>query len=95
MPGVDGFELLREIRRPWTGGSVPVIAVTALVAQAARTRILNAGFQVYLPKPFNPNRPVGDDSNRAQRLRAVSSVTIYPESWSGVRAHPLFFQCFR
>jgi CheY-like chemotaxis protein len=60
MPGVDGFELLREIRAlgPEAGGSVPVIAVTGLVAQADRTRILNAGFQVYLPKRFNPNRLV-------------------------------------
>jgi CheY-like chemotaxis protein len=58
MPGVDGFELLREIRAlgPEAGGSVPVIAVTALAAQADRTRILNAGFQAYLTKPFTPNR---------------------------------------
>ena len=36
MPGMDGFELLREIRAlgPDTGGSVPVIAMTAFVAYA-------------------------------------------------------------
>ena len=60
MPGVDGFELLREIRAlgPDAGGNVPIIAMTALVAEADRARILNAGFQAYLPKPFTPNRLV-------------------------------------
>jgi CheY-like chemotaxis protein len=31
MPGMDGFELLREIRAlgPDAGGSVPIIAMTA------------------------------------------------------------------
>jgi CheY-like chemotaxis protein len=60
MPGMDGFELLREIRAlgPEAGGSVPVIAMTALVTHADRARILNAGFQAYLPKPFTPDKLV-------------------------------------
>ena len=60
MPGMDGFELLREIRALGSdaGGSVPVIALTALVTHADGRRILNAGFQAYLPKPFTPDRLV-------------------------------------
>ena len=55
MDGVDGFELLRQIRKlePDEGGSVPVIAITALVTQA--DRIKDAGFQACLFKPFTPN----------------------------------------
>jgi CheY-like chemotaxis protein len=58
MPGMDGFELLREIRALGSdaGGSVPVIAMTALVTYADRAPILNAGFQVCLPKPFTPRK---------------------------------------
>ena len=58
MPGMDGFELLREIRAlgPQAGGNVPVIAMTALVTHADRVRILNAGFQSCLPKPFTPDK---------------------------------------
>jgi CheY-like chemotaxis protein len=58
MPGMDGFGLLREIRAlgPNAGGSVPVIAMTALVTYADRARILNAGFQACLPKPFTPDK---------------------------------------
>ena len=60
MPEMDGFELLREIRALGSeaGGSVPVIAMTAFVTHADRTRILNAGFQACLPKPFTPDKLV-------------------------------------
>jgi CheY-like chemotaxis protein len=56
MPGMDGFELLREIRALGAdaGGDVPVIAMSALFRHAHRARILDAGFQACLPKPFTP-----------------------------------------
>ena len=57
LPGRDGFGLLLDIRAlgPDTGGNVPVIAMTALVGHVDRRRVLNAGFQAYLPKPFTPD----------------------------------------
>jgi len=60
MPGRDGFDLLRDIRAlgPDAGGSVPVIAMTAMVTYADRARILGAGFQLCLPKPFSPGKLV-------------------------------------
>ena len=60
MPGMDGFELLREIRAlgSESGGSVPVIAMTAFVTPADRARLLNAGFQGFLAKPFTPDKLV-------------------------------------
>jgi CheY-like chemotaxis protein len=58
MPGADGFELLRQIRALGSdsGGGVPVIAMTAFLGHADRRRILNAGFQAFLPKPFTPEK---------------------------------------
>ena len=58
MPGRDGFSLLHDIRvlGPDAGGSVPIIAMTAYVSPADRARILNAGFQACLPKPFTPDK---------------------------------------
>ena len=58
MPGMNGFELLRAIRAfgRTAGGNVPVIAMTAFVTHADRGRILNAGFQACLPKPFTPDK---------------------------------------
>ena len=60
MPEMDGSELLREIRALGleAGGSVPAIAMTAVVTSADRARILNAGFQACLSKPFTPGKLV-------------------------------------
>jgi CheY-like chemotaxis protein len=60
MPGRDGFGLLLDVRAlgPEAGGSVPVIAMTALVTPVDRARILNAGFKAILPKPFGPDQLV-------------------------------------
>jgi CheY-like chemotaxis protein len=60
MPGRDGFDLLKDIRAlaPDAGGSVPVIAMTALVNHLDGARFLTAGFQAFLPKPFNPDKLV-------------------------------------
>jgi CheY-like chemotaxis protein len=57
MPGRDGFDVLSEIRAlgPAAGGSVPVIAMSALVTHAS-ARML--GFQACLAKPFTPNKLV-------------------------------------
>jgi CheY-like chemotaxis protein len=60
LPEMDGLELLREIRSLGSeaGGSLPVIAMTAFVTNADRARIINAGFQACLPKPFTPDKLV-------------------------------------
>jgi len=57
MPGPDGFEVLRKIRTlgPAAGGSVPVIAMSALVKHSS-VRMLQAGFDGCLPKPFTPDK---------------------------------------
>ena len=53
MPGADGFDLIREIRRRdgRTGGRLPVAAVTAYASEDDRARILAAGFDGHVPKP--------------------------------------------
>ena len=52
MPVLDGFDAVREIRSAENGTHVPVIAVSASVAEAIRTECLRVGFTEFLPKPF-------------------------------------------
>ena len=55
MPGMDGHALMRKIRE--LGGrheSVPAFALTGYPSLAARTQALLAGYQVFLPNPFDP-----------------------------------------
>jgi DNA-binding response OmpR family regulator len=49
MPGLDGFEVLRLVRRQ---SQLPVIMLTARTTQADRVAGLDAGADDYLPKPF-------------------------------------------
>jgi signal transduction histidine kinase/DNA-binding response OmpR family regulator len=72
LPGMDGYELLKAIRaRPRDRqGAIPAAALTAYARAVDRARSLQAGFQMHLAKPIQPNElaaavlalvgPVGD-----------------------------------
>jgi signal transduction histidine kinase/ActR/RegA family two-component response regulator len=54
MPGVDGYELMRRIRRlPGERGAVPSIAVTAYARPGDREHATEAGFHAHLTKPVD------------------------------------------
>lgn len=55
LPGLDGFEVLRALRRTAPGPEpVPVIMLTARGEEIDRIVGLEMGADDYLPKPFNP-----------------------------------------
>lgn len=56
MPGMDGVELGRLLRaRPWAR-ALPLVAVTATGDDEARRRTAEAGFDLHLTKPVEPDR---------------------------------------
>jgi CheY-like chemotaxis protein len=65
MPEHDGHELIAHIRQrgPERGGNIPAIAVTAYARVEDRVRALTAGFQMYVPKPIDPNELVAVVAN--------------------------------
>jgi PAS domain S-box-containing protein len=52
MPVMDGLEAMRRIRSHPHGASVPIVAATANVFDDDRQRVLDAGGDGFLPKPF-------------------------------------------
>src|SRR4029079_7513657 len=50
MPGMDGFEAMREIRQIAKFKSVPIIAVTAKAMKGDRQKCLEAGASYYITK---------------------------------------------
>jgi CheY-like chemotaxis protein len=57
LPGRDGYELIRELRRmaPTGRPALPAIALTAFARPEDRTKALAAGFDEHLGKPLDPH----------------------------------------
>jgi PAS domain S-box-containing protein len=53
LPGMDGLEVTRQIRRRPEWSEIPIVATTALARRRDRDRCLEAGMQDYLSKPIN------------------------------------------
>jgi putative two-component system response regulator len=55
MPGIDGFEVLKEIINHPETERVPVLFITAADSDTTESRGLKAGAADYVSKPFNPD----------------------------------------
>jgi CheY-like chemotaxis protein len=53
MPEEDGLDFIREIRQlpPEEGGNTPAIALTGYARIEDRIRALEAGYEMFIPKP--------------------------------------------
>lgn len=75
LPGMDGFAVLRELRKK---SDVPVLMLTALGEEADRIVGLEIGADDYLPKTFSSRELLA-------RLRAVTRRTRIREDAGAVR----------
>jgi len=53
LPGIDGTEALRRLRKNPRTADIPVVAVTAQAMKQDRERVLEAGFNGYVSKPIS------------------------------------------
>jgi len=66
LPGLDGLELARAVRRE---SDVPIIMLTARVDEADRLRGFEVGADDYITKPFSPRELVARVSSVLRRAR--------------------------
>lgn len=52
MPGLDGFGVLKELRRDGAFDTTPIMALTASAMQGDQERAITAGFDSYVSKPI-------------------------------------------
>jgi len=91
LPGRDGIDVLRELRRT---SAVPVIMLTAKGDDVDRIVGLELGADDYLPKPFNPRELIArikavlrrsgsaaDEAGEAPRLLVRGPLTIDLEGY--------------
>ena len=81
LPGMDGFEVLKQIR---TASGVSVLLLTARGEDVDRIVGLEIGADDYLPKPFNPRELLA-------RMRAIlrRGAAITPKESGVVRVEKL------
>ena len=73
MPGLDGFEVTRELRRNAATSTMPIILLTARAQATDIARGMAAGADDYVRKPFDA-RDLADRVDRLLRPPAVRRV---------------------
>ncbi len=82
LPGIDGFEICRSIRKE---KDVPIIIVTAKKEDIDKIRGLGLGADDYMVKPFSPSELVARVNAHISRYeRLVSKLTMPTEKESGI-----------
>ncbi|MBD1834129.1 response regulator [Cyanobacteria bacterium FACHB-472] len=71
MPKANGYDLIRQIRlkEKGQGDMLKAIALTAYGRQEDKIQALSAGFQMYLPKPIDPDILVNAIASLTERAR--------------------------
>ena len=54
LPGIDGLEAVKRIRKSKADGKIPIIALTSYALPGDKERALKAGCTGYITKPINP-----------------------------------------
>ena len=54
MPGMDGLDATRQIRKLPTGGNIPILAMTANAFAEDKARCFDAGMDDFITKPVQP-----------------------------------------
>ena len=74
MPGMDGFELARRLRRAPNFALLPIIFLTAKDETEDRVEGFRVGVDVYLTKPFEPDELVAVINSILQRVERTHST---------------------
>jgi len=60
MPEMNGWEMHEKLRQSPSTASIPVIALTAHAMQGDEEKVMQAGFDGYIAKPFSVTMLVAD-----------------------------------
>ena len=74
LPYVDGLQVIKKIRNHPEWKNVPVIMLSANVSENVVVKLLKAGANDYVTKPFNPRELVARVNANVERFYGISSV---------------------
>ena len=83
MPGMDGYELARRLRSSAGDRPLLLVAVTARTTEADRRRSREAGFDIHLDKPADPEQVLNTVATFRSRMSGADRCRADPASSNG------------
>ena len=83
MPGMDGYELCRRLRRDAATRTIPFIFLTAHDHETERTKARRIGADEYLTKPCSLDRVVQSVDTAMERIEQAKKLSLERIGWSG------------
>ena len=59
LPGIDGYEVIRRIKKNPLISGIPIIAVTSYALSGDSQKAFDAGCDGYVAKPYSPKKLLG------------------------------------
>lgn len=88
LPGMDGLEVCRTVRKHPSGENVPIMMVTAKGEESDVVTGLELGADDYMVKPFSPRVLVARVKTLLRRRRKTDTETGAPVEIHGISIHP-------
>jgi len=60
LPGIDGLDATKRIRKSKAAREIPIVALTSYAMTGDREKSLSAGCTGYIEKPINPDTILGE-----------------------------------
>jgi CheY-like chemotaxis protein len=83
MPGMDGYELCRRLRRDAATRTIPFIFLTARDHETERMKARRIGADEYLTKPCSLDRVVQSVDTAMERIEQAKKLSLERIGWSG------------
>jgi two-component system phosphate regulon response regulator PhoB len=93
LPGLDGLDVLREVRRDRATRQLPIVVLTARTEEVDRIVGLELGADDYIPKPFSPREVVLRVKAILRRLDSSDRRDDEPITIGGVFLDPEAYRC--
>lgn len=87
LPGIDGFEIVSQIR---LSKEVPILMISARDEEFIKMRAFEVGLDDYLTKPFSPNELVARVKGRLARYDRLIGRALTPDTV--LQDHEMFLE---
>lgn len=87
MPGINGFQVLEELKSSTEFRHIPVVMISALDEMDSIVKCIEMGADDYLPKPFNPVLLKARVSASLEKKRLYDQEKIYRQQLEDYNLH--------